>query len=1232
MISVEQINQESLLLRIQEMWGTLGTEQTLAELLRDQVNAHGKCTRATAIGRLERQLEPLMGASPRENLVDVCTQLERQGDFVVSKGGVLHVTPLRLIARGGGEFLVVTSLPLRRLSTLVSGDWSANGLERSITVLPGNIDALSQQVARLGGVVLGPEAWAGLDRVPAADDAWLGQLETRLRWQAEPAGSLERDDALDWKGLVLGTDGPRWRRKPTGALPRLWRARQSWGRWVSAWTEPGESPATGKFVMLWSDEANRTVFALARAAEEPVRCGLTHEDGRVVLKLKPWLPRAEYRYLSVLARQLPREGDTQCWALSEASLSDVQRILEEQLGLLFVSNGEPTISTPELESEAENEVEQDTETGTAPESMSPTRRDEPVVPERTPDISDELPVHKEVPDAEEPRAADGLEVAVEEEPGALDDTLPIASGMGPLLRRLKLHMYRDMLSFDMKRARKINGVGRKKRAVLRGLAVESAWRDLSDDEARKQVAARKLSDPIADVGVLGPLFRRLGVRTYQDALALELDRAEGLSGVGNVKMRELYRLVAMAQHMMPGAPDDDPAQPNREAEVWPQDKLDPRKLLGRIGGRAGNVMAANDLTTIGKLRRWVFSVDVASVPKYGRTTHAKLVKKLDQLRRDGYESLVFAGPAPNTIQDLAERYLAHLKDRAERVVRGRYQGEMTLQELGDAHDLTRERARQIIETELRLDRESWGDHLRELLEPATALIERCGGVVPLSSVMQALGGPESWALRLSLELEGSDLIQVDRKRQLATLLEPDAFAELESHVRSDCDAYLETHIGFDGIYAILEEHGLTPDATDARILAENWLLLQVDGDQVTRRRTSSLGLYLRALHDLEGPVTVNQVVARVNELEPDTGVLARNVVVGFGRTKQVLSHGHGTWIHVDHLPFPYGRLEALAARCLPQVRAAGGRAVNAGSLLESLRAEGVDCDGVTAHYLRDMLIRPDDIRGWRAGTDVAWTGGTVSRHTITEWIEIVATELEQPFSLAELVAEVAAQSGNLPNSIQAQLGDTTNLITTGLDTYYAIDVLFPTREAFRTAQELVISRLPDDRVVAAPRLAALCPELSDFVKAYGEHMVWGIGRSHDGANSRTRGRLLWRAELGDDVWQVLMAPHLTFPPLLRGRDLRQMMRESYGTPEAALGYGFTMDGVRVGALQRVGSGWYLRASLSESEKVFAIEAEPDVLRLALGGNDFVRSSPSRKTLNQVRVRHGLPPVMEEGLQ
>jgi hypothetical protein len=303
----------------------------VADLLRAELTARGHATRSTLARRVQQSVAPAI-VLERDIVLGVCAELERAGDFNVAPGGVLFATPLRSIALSAVDFRVVSSAPTAWLRASLGGIWALDGVLRTCRIDSGTGAEWRVRVSAHGGIVITPETWAGLNTSPKADASWLSSLDARFDFAAKPGFRGERDQQLSWKAFTLGDNGGRWAPAADDAKARLWRAWNEYGYWIFAWTSGGD-PTTTSSLALTDDEAARTLFAIARNANVPVVVDVQEHSDHVALAVPHWLPRAEYRFLSVSARKVVRNGSQTVWQVPAERSETTVATLIDRLGI-----------------------------------------------------------------------------------------------------------------------------------------------------------------------------------------------------------------------------------------------------------------------------------------------------------------------------------------------------------------------------------------------------------------------------------------------------------------------------------------------------------------------------------------------------------------------------------------------------------------------------------------------------------------------------------------------------------------------------------------------------------------------------------------------------------------------------------------------------------------------------------------------------------------------------------
>lgn len=322
-MTLSHVTREEAVKRLtQSQSGPPDSTEALCDLVRAEVHARRHAPRAATLSRVARLLAPAITIDELR-LDEACDALEREGDVMLNPGGILYATPTRVVAIERSA-RVFSSLPTHVLAKAFERDISAKGASRTLT----SVDGLAEAVANVSGVMIPAEAWAGLDRSPNADAAFLAKLDQRLEWQALGAGSLEKDGALEWRAWEVTPEGARWRRSTEG---QLWWARTRFGGHHRTWTA-GASPATSAFITLPPDDADRARFALSRKVAAASVLRIERSGKRVTIEVPGWLPRPEYCWLSLHATSVV-DSKGMRWEVSTNGEDQIAKLLAERLGL-----------------------------------------------------------------------------------------------------------------------------------------------------------------------------------------------------------------------------------------------------------------------------------------------------------------------------------------------------------------------------------------------------------------------------------------------------------------------------------------------------------------------------------------------------------------------------------------------------------------------------------------------------------------------------------------------------------------------------------------------------------------------------------------------------------------------------------------------------------------------------------------------------------------------------------
>jgi hypothetical protein len=737
-----------------------------------------------------------------------------------------------------------------------------------------------------------------------------------------------------------------------------------------------------------------------------------------------------------------------------------------------------------------------------------------------------------------------------------------------------------------------------------------------------------LDERIADLKTIGPLLRSLGAFTYRDLLSISLDSLRGRSGVGSGKLKRIEDLMQEARRRAesPDTPSDKPfgdiaAQPSPRFDY---DSSNPLVVLGRLPARIRSIIQEHDLRTIKTLKEWYRRVDLGGLMNFGRKSHTTLGKALEQLETSGHESMVFGGPTPCTVAGFAQRYLDHPETTDRELLELRLIQGWTLERIGQTREVTRERIRQIFETDIADARPSWGPSAEALMEPAVLLLEKGGGIALSSRLTDALGTPPVWAIELTRLLAGIDL-SFNIIDGISTSLPGEEFHAIRQEVRrilADVQP-----LSASVVREVIANVGFTIPAEDLPEVADRMFGIGIDGEDAFPGRRSVQHLYLKALREAGGPVSAEEVARRVNALDPSISATKRNAVAHFSRVDEAYNHSTNRWIHADHIPLSREALAALAERCLPMIEKAGGKSVSMRLLLDKLVADGEAERGLTPNILRDALIHTGKVRGWCAGSDVSWREGTIHRKTIEVWLREMADQLDQPFCASELIQAVAQASGHLPSSITVAFHRPTSaLVALGHGEYVSRNIVWPTEEGFRAALDKVAAAVSTLglRSVEGPGLEI--PGLEQEVARFGQDIIWGLAHLQpDIIGTRERGRLMWPADLGKNFWEVISKQFLGNHPLFKPQTLRNFLFKR-GLRSEHVVYVLIKEGLEAGHIERVGLRWHIDSRTSSERRVQLLNEQEEIRQIVLGSDEFQGGSPLRDILDTVRTESGCAPT------
>ncbi len=317
-------------------WGEqLNADSAIADALRAELWARRTAIRRSLCRKVVELMAPVRNVE-QESVRRVLDQLERDGDVTGGDGGLIAPAPIRAIELGDDRYLLVGGPETARLKEIFGSDI---GVQMGLRRATGCGDRFLEALSDVGGLVLTPDRWAGLDRTPPADEKWLAILDDELEHLGADADALPSECTDDWRCYVpraASLHHRRWEKPSADGAAQVWRCRHDRGYWLYLWTR-GVAPSESSHLRLPGDAALRAMFALDRSAGHPIELEISEDEDHIVLNARGMLPRAEYRYLMTFGERSEEDGFR--YRVPSESWAQVSSMLTSRLGVVIAQEG-----------------------------------------------------------------------------------------------------------------------------------------------------------------------------------------------------------------------------------------------------------------------------------------------------------------------------------------------------------------------------------------------------------------------------------------------------------------------------------------------------------------------------------------------------------------------------------------------------------------------------------------------------------------------------------------------------------------------------------------------------------------------------------------------------------------------------------------------------------------------------------------------------------------------------
>lgn len=604
-----------------------------------------------------------------------------------------------------------------------------------------------------------------------------------------------------------------------------------------------------------------------------------------------------------------------------------------------------------------------------------------------------------------------------------------------------------------------------------------------------------------DVHLLGPpslilnTLERLQVETIEDLLALRMDQVRATRGVGTAKADAIAALRERAERSLRGG---GAAEVLKGADTAPTlleelvaARVDPdrpwEQLLVQLDTRTRNVLERAGLVTLRDVVVRHEAGTLTRIDGFGQAASSRLAEQLDQLVTLGYERYMWGeGGRPGSVEQALAQLVSELEARPtdQKLLRLRYHQaceEPTLEQLGEALGISRERVRQRLQRCLERGRRRWGPLIEELLAPLDEALRERGEILATDVALAQTGCATPRRLELALHLTGWRWRWCERGVGL-TRMEAEAYEACLEALRRQLQARAIALLEVDELLGWARQAGWPGGREELVALARaRWEVGVARDGRLINPFVDAATLHLRVLEELGEPASLGELAWAIQEtLSEEEPPSERQLYLNLTRAEQAYYVARGVYQHASSLPIAPERLEALAHRALEALEGVD-HAVSAGALLEQLRRDlggDEDLEGVTPMLLREVLGRDARIQLFQSTDMVAhldWFGG--ERVTQREHVAAVLAEAEEPLTCEQVCARMPTHVSFHPGAIHTTLQRAPEVLNLGRGRFLHRDGVGLTPSRLEALCEQAVGALLERGVPqAAPRLLEELPE------------------------------------------------------------------------------------------------------------------------------------------------------------
>lgn len=626
-------------------------------------------------------------------------------------------------------------------------------------------------------------------------------------------------------------------------------------------------------------------------------------------------------------------------------------------------------------------------------------------------------------------------------------------------------------------------------------------------------------------------------------------------------------------------------------------------------------------------------LEFRKTPNLGRKTLLELQELLNKLAQNGPGCLRYGEQAlpPSSVDELVAQALEVLPGKEGRLLIRRCLDGLTLEQLGQEYEVTRERIRQKVRQTLTGLNQRFGAQAQELLASLITTVNEAGGLIHRDMALSLSGAVDLRKTWLALLIAGEDSFRVWRGEFLSTW-DSEEMAERLRAIRQALGEHRKKDLYLaEARDIIVQASGFVLDDVGATRLLITWFdsqvaedgLITLGGLRLPDRLAKILRVTGHPMHISEiadaflasSASAVKEALVEIDgeESDEDETQLAsiskrelteRALAAALLRHEDIYQSGPKTFLHASALPIPLERLDEIVDLCVSRIEGEPG-AVSADYLLRTLAAVGLAVQELNKFLLKSALTRHPAIislKKFRVGHTASFQEHGL---TLLNRIEAILRAADKPLSSIEVIQRLPRGIEYFPGSIGMCLAREADFAINLQGKYVHIENLGLSAAQRTSLIESAIELLPEDGtpVSCAFLLDRLHPCFAELeVAGHLDRMdvLYGLLRENERIQC-SPGYLVARRVEGKEqplvkevILQIIRDAVVTSP-----REIRRMLSNTWGAVRIESSMNNTLNNVvRDGLVKRLSPALYYLADTDEEKLLEELTAhEPDLLEV-----------------------------------